>query len=124
MPEAVYERALKELDRYEKTPPPSPESGIIRTYLDWLVGLPWDKRADERLDMDEAETILNEDHYGLPKVKERILEFLAVRKLAGQLKGPILCFAGPPGVGKRAWAAPSPARWAASSSVELGRRAR
>ena len=100
MPEAVEERALKELDRFEKTPPPSPESGIIRTYLDWLVGLPWDKATEERLDMDEAEAILHEDHYGLPKVKERILEFLAVRKLAGTLKGPILCFAGPPGVGK------------------------
>ncbi len=100
MPEAVEERALKELDRFEKTPPPSPESGIIRTYLDWLVGLPWDKATEETLDMDEAEAILHEDHYGLPKVKERILEFLAVRKLAGTLKGPILCFAGPPGVGK------------------------
>ncbi len=100
MPEIPRERALKELDRFEKTPPASPESGIIRTYLDWLVGLPWSQQTDERLDMDEAEAILNEDHYGLPKVKERILEFLAVRKLAGTLKGPILCFAGPPGVGK------------------------
>jgi ATP-dependent Lon protease len=101
MPEAVAERAYKELDRFEKTPAASPESGVIRNYLDWLVAMPWDKRTEETLDITEAETILNEDHYGLDKVKERILEFLAVRKLAGSsLKGPILCFVGPPGVGK------------------------
>ena len=101
MPDAVKERSLKEVDRFERTPPPSPESGVLRNYLDWLVAMPWDKRTDETLDMTDAEAILNEDHYGLEKVKERILEFLAVRKLAGSaIKGPILCFVGPPGVGK------------------------
>ncbi len=101
MPEAVQERALKELDRWEKTPLASPESGIIRNYLDWLVSMPWSKTTDDTLEMSEAEAILDEDHWGLEKVKERMLEFLAVRKLAGSaLKGPILCFVGPPGVGK------------------------
>ena len=101
MPDETKERALKELDRFERTPMASPESGVIRNYLDWLVAMPWSRSTEERLDLDEAEAILNEDHYGLLKVKERILEFLAVRKLAGSdLKGPILCFAGPPGVGK------------------------
>ena len=100
MPDEVRERATKELDRFEKTPLASPEAGIIRTYLDCLIALPWSKQTEERLDLHEAEAILDEDHYGLQKVKERILEFLAVRKLAGTLKGPILCFVGPPGVGK------------------------
>lgn len=101
MPEAVAERALKELDRFDKTPAASPESGIIRNYLDWLVAMPWDNRTPEHLEMAEAEAILDEDHWGLEKVKERVLEFLAVRKLSdGKLKSPILCFAGPPGVGK------------------------
>ena len=101
MPEAVQERALKELDRWEKTPLASPESGIIRNYLDWLVSMPWSVSTDETLEMSEAEAILDEDHWGLEKVKERMLEFLAVRKLAGSaLKGPILCLVGPPGVGK------------------------
>ncbi len=100
MPETVVERALKEVERLEKMPGMAPESGIIRTYLDTLVALPWVNMTDETLDVKAAETMLNEDHYGLPKVKERILEFLAVRQLAGTLKGPILCFVGPPGVGK------------------------
>ncbi|MBC8137067.1 MAG: endopeptidase La [Fibrella sp.] len=105
MPEPVKERALKELDRFGRTPSASPESGVIRNYLDWLVAMPWDKRSEDKLDLAEAEQILNEDHYGLPKVKERILEFLAVRKLLGEQEGaesksPILCFVGPPGVGK------------------------
>jgi ATP-dependent Lon protease len=76
------------------------ESGVIRTYLDWLLVLPWHKQTRDRLDINQAETILNEDHYGLDKVKERILEYLAIRKLAKKMKGPILCFIGPPGVGK------------------------
>jgi len=101
MPEEIEARALKELDRFEKTPLASPEAGVIRNYLDWLVAMPWDKRTDDSLDLADAERILNEDHYGLDKIKERILEFLAVRKLAGDaLKSPILCFVGPPGVGK------------------------
>ncbi len=101
MPDAVREKALKELDRYERTPPASPESGVLRNYLDWLSEMPWNKLAEEKLEMFEAEDILNADHCGLEKVKERILEFLAVRKLSGgKTKSPILCFAGPPGVGK------------------------
>lgn len=102
MPETVAERAKKELARLERTPTASPESGVIRNYLDWLVAMPWSERTEERIDIAEAEAILHEDHWGLDKVKERILEFLAVRKLtgSGSTKGPILCFVGPPGVGK------------------------
>jgi ATP-dependent Lon protease len=100
MPDDVQERALKELDRLEKMPFAAPEGVVVRTYLDWLVALPWAKQTDEVLDIEEAAKVLDEDHYGLSKVKERILEFLAVRKLAGKMKGPILCFVGPPGVGK------------------------
>lgn len=101
MPEEIETRALKELDRFEKTPLVSPEAGVLRNYLDLMVAMPWSTLTDDRLDIAEAERILDEDHYGLPKVKERILEFLAVRKLAGEkLKAPILCFVGPPGVGK------------------------
>ncbi|MDX1935340.1 MAG: endopeptidase La [Capsulimonadales bacterium] len=101
MPDEIRARANKELDRFEKTPLASPESGVIRNYLDWLVAMPWSASTEECLDMAEAENILEADHYGLEKVKERILEFLAVRKLSGgTLKSPILCFAGPPGVGK------------------------
>jgi len=100
MPEEVEERALKEIDRLERMPPASPEVVVVRTYLDWLVAMPWQKRSDEKLDIVAAERILNEDHYGLKKVKERVLEFLAVRKLNPEIKGPILSFIGPPGVGK------------------------
>jgi ATP-dependent Lon protease len=100
MPEDVDERALKEVDRLERMPPASPEVVVVRTYLDWLIAMPWNKRSEDKLDIRAAERILNEDHYGLKKVKERVLEFLAVRKLAKDIKGPILCFVGPPGVGK------------------------
>jgi len=100
MPEPVLERAMKELDRLEKMPPIAPEGFVIRTYLDTMIELPWAVLSEETLDVKAAEAMLDEDHYGLPKVKERILEFLAVRQLAGTLKGPILCFFGPPGVGK------------------------
>jgi ATP-dependent Lon protease len=100
MPEETKERALKELDRLEKMPFAAPEGVVVRTYLDWLTTLPWSKQTEEKLDITEAATVLDEDHYGLKKVKERILEFLAVRKLAEQMRGPILCFVGPPGVGK------------------------
>ncbi|RDU36282.1 endopeptidase La [Neobacillus piezotolerans] len=100
MPENVKATAFRELDRYEKVPSSSAESAVIRNYIDWLVALPWTKRTDDDLDIDRAEKILNEDHYGLEKVKERVLEYLAVQKLTNSLKGPILCLAGPPGVGK------------------------
>ena len=100
MPKEVEEKALKELDRLEKMPAASPEVVVVRTYLDWLLAMPWSKRTEERLDINEAEQVLHEDHYGLKKVKERILEYLAVRKLNPEMKGPILCFVGPPGVGK------------------------
>ena len=100
MPEDIAERALKEVDRLEKMPFGSPEASVIRTYLDVMLSLPWKERTEDRVDIAEAAQILDEDHYGLKKVKERVLEFLAVRKLAGSLKGPILCFVGPPGVGK------------------------
>jgi ATP-dependent Lon protease len=100
MPEETRERALKELDRLEKMPFAAPEGVVVRTYLDWLTTLPWSKETEETLDIPQAATTLDEDHYGLAKVKERILEFLAVRKLAKEMRGPILCFVGPPGVGK------------------------
>jgi len=100
LPDEARERALKEIERLEKIPPMSPETGVIRTYLDWLLGLPWNKRTKDNLDIERAQQILDEDHYGLKDVKERILEFLAVRKLTDKTKGPILCFIGPPGVGK------------------------
>ncbi len=100
LPEEVEEKALKELDRMEKMPPAAAEGVVIRNYLDWILSLPWDKETDDRLDIKKAEVILDEDHYGLKKVKERIIEFLAVRQLAEKLKGPILCLVGPPGVGK------------------------
>lgn len=96
----IETKALKELDRLKRVPPFSPEVSYIRTYLDLLVELPWNKSSESKIDVKKAEKILNEDHYGLKKVKERILEYLAVKKLTGKLKGPILCFYGPPGVGK------------------------
>jgi ATP-dependent Lon protease len=100
MPEAVQEKALKELDRLDKMLYASPEGVVIRNYLDWLIVLPWNRRSEESLDVEQAAKVLDADHYGLAKVKERIVEFLAVRKLASEIKGPILCFVGPPGVGK------------------------
>ena len=100
MPEPVEEKALKELGRLEKMPQAAAETGVIRTYLDWLVGLPWQTADEEKLDLLEAQQILDDDHYGLEKVKERVLEYLAVHKLTDHMRGPILCFVGPPGVGK------------------------
>jgi len=100
MPEEAEKQANKELKRLERMPEASAEYGMIRTYLDWLVELPWSKLSDDRLDITEARRILDEDHHGLPKVKQRILEYLAVRKLNPHGKSPILCFVGPPGVGK------------------------
>ncbi|KGX93455.1 peptidase [Pontibacillus halophilus JSM 076056 = DSM 19796] len=100
MPEKVEQTALKELDRYEKVPQSSGESSVIRNYIEWLVSIPWHEETDDNLDVPHAEEILNEDHYGLDKVKERILEYLAVQQLTQSIKGPILCLVGPPGVGK------------------------
>lgn len=100
VPEKVLEKIEKEIDRLEKTPANSAEGGIIRNYLDWLLSLPWDQRTTDDLDLKHAEDILNADHYGLDKPKERVLEYLAVQKLVKKLKGPILCLVGPPGVGK------------------------
>ncbi|CAH1215042.1 Lon protease 1 [Paenibacillus allorhizoplanae] len=100
LPDKVREKVEKEIDRLEKMPATSAEGGIIRNYIDWLLGLPWHKSTDDDLDLDKAEEILNEDHFGLEKPKERVLEYLAVQKLVKKLKGPILCLVGPPGVGK------------------------
>lgn len=91
---------LKEVDRLDSMPPMMAESAIIRTYLDWAMALPWKKETKDRLNLAEAQRVLDEDHYGLEKVKERIVEYLAVKQLTKQLKGPILCFVGPPGTGK------------------------
>ena len=100
MPEEVRARAIKEIDRMSRIPSASPEVGVIRTYVDWLVSLPWTTSTEDRLNIREAAQILDEDHYGLEKVKERILEYLAVRSLADTIRSPILLFVGPPGVGK------------------------
>ena len=100
MPKEVQEKALQELKRLEMMPPMSAESTVSRNYLDWMLAVPWKKRSREIRDIKRAEQILNEDHYGLEKIKERILEFLAVRQLVKNPKGSILCFVGPPGVGK------------------------
>ncbi|VDG97939.1 Lon protease 1 [Lysinibacillus sphaericus] len=100
MPEDVMHTAERELDRYEKIPSAAAESGIIRSYIDWLVSLPWQDASKDQLDLDRSEKILERDHEGLDSVKERILEFLSVRQLTRSLRGPILCIEGPPGVGK------------------------
>jgi len=99
-PKEVLERINKEIDRLVKMPPMVAESAVIRTYLDCLLALPWSTESVDMLDIDKAEEILDEDHYGLEKVKERILEYLSIRKLTETMKGPILCLVGPPGVGK------------------------
>lgn len=100
LPPKVMKEAEKQMQRLENMHPESAESTVVRTYLDWLIDIPWKKKTRDRLHIKEAEKILNEDHYDLEKVKERILEYLSVRKLNPKMKGPILCFVGPPGVGK------------------------
>ena len=100
LPESAKQEVLREIDRLSKMHPASSEYTVSRTYIDWILDLPWNEMDEERLDIKEAEKILNEDHYDLEKIKKRILEYLAVRKLKPDAKGPILCFAGPPGTGK------------------------
>ena len=100
MPDEVKEKALKEVDRLSRIPSASPEQGVVRNYVDTLVALPWGNSTEDNLNLDDAEKVLNEDHYGLEKPKERILEYMAVRKLAEKIRSPILLFVGPPGVGK------------------------
>ena len=100
LPKKVEEPLLKEVDRLDSMPPMMAESAIIRTYLDLALELPWKKETKDRLDLKEAQSVLDEDHYGLKQVKDRIIEYLAVRQLTHSLKGPILCFVGPPGTGK------------------------
>ena len=101
-----HDVALKELNRLKKIPTQSPEYSVARTYIDWLTDMPWAISTQDQIKINKAQKILDEDHYGLEKVKERILEYLAVRRLKQKkepkksVKGPILCFAGPPGVGK------------------------
>jgi ATP-dependent Lon protease len=101
MPDHVRTKALEELERLEVVPTAAPEYSVIRTYVDWLLDLPWTEATDDNYDLRDAARLLDQNHYGLPRVKERILEFMAVRQLAGNsLKAPIICFVGPPGVGK------------------------
>ncbi len=100
LPDVVREKAEKEIDRLEKMPPMAAEAVVVRTYLDWIFALPWNVETTDRLDIGVAEQVLEEDHYGLRKPKERILEYLAIRKLAQDMRGPILCLVGPPGTGK------------------------
>ncbi|MEK5355297.1 endopeptidase La [Paenibacillus sp. FSL L8-0709] len=100
VPERVKEKMEKEIDRLEKMPVSSAEGGVIRNYVDWLLSLPWSEQTEDDLDIKKAEQVLDEDHYGLEKPKERVLEYLAVQQLVKKLKGPILCLVGPPGVGK------------------------
>ncbi len=100
LPKEVQQKAMEELDKLRYTPPMSPEYTVVRNYLDWILALPWHKRTKDNLNLRKAQKILNADHYGLQKPKERILEHLAVLTLMKRVKGPILCFVGPPGVGK------------------------
>lgn len=100
LPDEARKEGERELSRLERIPPASPEHSVIRTYLDWLLNFPWGTRTEDNLDVRGAEAILNDDHFDLEKVKERILEYLAVRKLKKDMRGPVLCFVGPPGVGK------------------------
>lgn len=100
LPKKVEEKVYKEIDRLSKLSPGSAESGVIRTYVGWILDLPWNKKTKDSIDIKKANAILEEDHYGLKSVKERILEYLAIRKLAKKMKGPIICLVGPPGVGK------------------------
>jgi ATP-dependent Lon protease len=103
MPKEAEEKAVEELEKLRNTAPMSPEATVIRNYLDWLLAVPWNKKTEDNIDLEKAKKILEEDHYGLEKPKDRILEHLAVLKLVNEMKGPILCFVGPPG---GVWARP------------------
>ena len=100
MPPEVKKEATKQLKRLEQMHPESSESSLVRTYLDWMTELPWSERTEDNLDLKKAKEVLDEDHFNLEKIKERFLEYLAVNKLRKEIRGPILCFVGPPGVGK------------------------
>ena len=100
MPKEADKEATKQLKRLEQMHPESAESTVVRTYLDWLVDMPWSKSSKDVIDIKKAQQVLDKDHYGLDTVKRRVLEYLSVRKLNPKMKGPILCFVGPPGVGK------------------------
>lgn len=100
MPKDIEEKIMKELKKLQQLTPYNPESGYLRNYLEWMVALPWSKKSEGKINLKDAERILDEGHFGLQKVKERVIEYLAVHQLSGKMKGPILCFAGPPGVGK------------------------
>src|SRR6476659_3039300 len=100
LPEAVRKQADRELSRLERLQPAMAEYGVVRGYLEWIAALPWDKSTEDNLDLKHAREVLDEDHYDIEQVKDRILEFLAVRKLKPDARGTILCFVGPPGVGK------------------------
>src|SRR6476659_8875915 len=100
LPEAVRKQADRELSRLERLQPAMAEYGVVRGYLEWIASLPWDKSTEDNLDLDHARRVLDEDHYDIEQIKDRIIEFLAVRKLKHDARGTILCFVGPPGVGK------------------------
>ena len=100
LPAEVRKVAMQELERLSQMPPAAAEYTVARNYLDWILTLPWDKSTEDKLDLKAAEKVLNDEHFGLPKIKDRMLEFLAVLKRRKQIKGPILCLVGPPGVGK------------------------
>ena len=100
MPVEAREKTAKEIRKLKMMSPMSAEASVVRNYIDWMIGLPWGEVSEARIDLDVAQEVLDDDHYGLEKVKERIIEYLAVQKLVGKLKGPILCLVGPPGVGK------------------------
>ena len=117
MPKETLEKAMQELKRLEMMPPMSAESTVSRNYIDWLLAVPWKKRSKEIHKLERAEKVLEADHYGLEKIKERIIEFLAVRQLVKNPKGSILCFVGPPGVGKTSLATSIAEQQAASLCV-------
>jgi ATP-dependent Lon protease len=117
MPEEVHAKAMEEFSKLKKSPPMSPENHVIRNYLDWLVQVPWNKRSDDNLDLDIASAILDADHYGLEKPKERILEYLAVMNLTRKTPGMILCLVGPPASVKPLWPSPLPGLWGVNFSA-------